>query len=41
MDEFIERNYRDLFIYSARLHTLKNLSQLVEQVSRPTVSQSM
>lgn len=41
MDEYVERNDRDLFIYSARLHTLKNLSELVERVSRPVVSQTM
>jgi hypothetical protein len=27
IDEYVENNYDDLFIFSARLYTLKNLSQ--------------
>lgn len=27
IDEYIEKNYHDLFIYSARLYTLQNLCQ--------------
>jgi hypothetical protein len=29
IDEYVERNYDDLFIFTARLHTLKNLSLLL------------
>jgi hypothetical protein len=27
IDEFVKNNYNDLFLYTARLYTLKNLSQ--------------
>ena len=29
IDEYVERNYGDLFIFTARLHTLKSISQLL------------
>ena len=29
IDEYVERNYDDLFIFTARLHTLKSLSLLL------------
>lgn len=31
IDEYVERNYDDLFIFTARLHTLKNLSLLLRK----------
>lgn len=31
IDEYVERNYADLFIFTARLHTLKSLSLLLRK----------
>jgi hypothetical protein len=31
IDEYVERNYDDLFIFTARLHTLKSLSLLLRK----------
>lgn len=31
IDEYVERNYEDLFILTARLHTLKSLSLLLSK----------
>ncbi|PLS15344.1 hypothetical protein CVD28_23765 [Bacillus sp. M6-12] len=31
IDEYIERNYEDLFILTARLHTLKSISLLLKK----------
>lgn len=31
IDEYVERNYEDLFIFSAKLYTLKNQSSLLYQ----------
>ncbi len=31
IDEYVERNYDDLFIFTARLHTLKSLSLLLSK----------
>ncbi|RFU67631.1 hypothetical protein D0469_13870 [Peribacillus saganii] len=31
IDEYVERNYDDLFIFTARLHTLKSLSSLLRK----------
>lgn len=31
IDEYVERNYEDLFILTARLHTLKSLSLLLRK----------
>ena len=31
IDEYVERNYDDLFIFTARLYTLKNLSLLLRK----------
>lgn len=34
IDEYVNRNYNDLFIFSARLYTLKNLSQSLSLLHR-------
>ncbi|MCL6572211.1 MAG: hypothetical protein K6T88_11090 [Bacillus sp. (in: Bacteria)] len=31
IDEYVSNNYNDLFLFTARLYTLKNLSQLLQK----------